>query len=179
MEGICFQVKPRDEHVQSLPVPAPYAKPLPGSGGDKRRDEEDEEEIQYRLTLVGSLAVHPQTTMAMLPWVVAEIRRPRLKERSFSTSPSAAQTLEIRDQSVVLQISASSVRCVVDMAGPGRLWDPLQHPVLFERRPHRVTKLIHNSQDPSYFGCLLRDDRRAACYVFRCHDQHKVLTQSN
>ncbi|XP_037388777.1 TBC1 domain family member 1 isoform X3 [Pygocentrus nattereri] len=174
MEGICFQVKPRDDHVHSLPVPAPYAKPLPGSGGDKRRDEEDEEEIQYRLTLVGSLAVHPQTTMAMLPWVVAEIRRPRLKERSFSTSPSAAQTLEIRDQSVVLQISASSVRCVVDMAGPGRLWDPLQHPVLFERRPHRVTRLIHNSQDPSYFGCLLRDDRRAACYVFRCHDQHKV-----
>ncbi|KAI4885865.1 hypothetical protein NFI96_010898 [Prochilodus magdalenae] len=174
MEGICFEVKPRDHHVR----PQPYKKPLPGTGGDKKREEEqDEEEIQYRLTLVGSLAVHPQTTMAMLPWVVAEIRRPRLKERSFSTSPSAARTLEIRDQSVVLQISASSVRCFLDMAGPGRLWDPLQHPVLFEHRPHRVTKLIHNSQDPSYFGCLLREDRRAACYVFRCLDQHKVLTE--
>uniref|UniRef100_A0A3B1JVN3 TBC1 domain family member 4 n=1 Tax=Astyanax mexicanus TaxID=7994 RepID=A0A3B1JVN3_ASTMX len=108
-------------------------------------------EIQYRLTLVGLLIVHPLTTMPMLPWVVAEIRRPRLKQRSFST-----------------------MRCVLDMAGPGRQWDPLQYPVLFEHRPHRVTKLIHNSQDPSYFGCLLRDDRRAACYLFRCQDHHKV-----
>uniref|UniRef100_A0A8B9GVP7 PID domain-containing protein n=1 Tax=Astyanax mexicanus TaxID=7994 RepID=A0A8B9GVP7_ASTMX len=124
----------------------------------------DEQEIQYRLTLVGLLVVHPLTTMPMLPWVVAEIRRPRLKQRSFSISPSG--------------ISVSSVRCVLDMAGPGRQWDPLQYPVLFEHRPHRVTKLIHNSQDPSYFGCLLRDDRRAACYLFRCQDHHKVHQSS-
>ncbi|XP_072525742.1 TBC1 domain family member 1 isoform X3 [Salminus brasiliensis] len=176
MEGICFQVKPRPDPTHSHLVPTPpFKPPSESSGGDKGTDEEqDEQEIQYRLTLVGSLAVHPQTTMAMLPWVLAEIRRPRLKQRSFSTSISGARTLEIRDHPVILQISASSVRCVLDMAGPGRQWDPLQYPVLFEHRPHRVTKLIHNSQDPSYFGCLLRDDRRAACYLFRCHDQHKV-----
>lgn len=77
MEGICFEVKPRGD-------PAPSSRPLPGGSGD----EDEEEEIQYRITLVGSLAVHPQTTMAMLPWVVAEIRRPRLKDKSFSAAIS-------------------------------------------------------------------------------------------
>ncbi|XP_073806181.1 TBC1 domain family member 1 isoform X9 [Danio rerio] len=46
--------------------------------------------------------------------------------------------------------------------------------VLFDHRPHHVTKLIHNSQEPSYFGCLLREEKKAACYVFRCQDQLKV-----
>lgn len=88
MEGICFEVKPRGD-------PACSSKPLQDGSGDE--DEEEEEEIQYRLKLVGSLAVHPQTSMAMLPWVVAEIRRPRLKERSFSTNISRAQAAEVRE----------------------------------------------------------------------------------
>uniref|UniRef100_A0A9J8D9M3 TBC1 domain family member 4 n=1 Tax=Cyprinus carpio carpio TaxID=630221 RepID=A0A9J8D9M3_CYPCA len=112
-----------------------------------------EEEIQYRLTLVGSLAVHPQTTMAMLPWVVAEIRRPRLGEKNRNLEFNGAHSPEV---------------------SPGKLWDPLQHMVLFDHRPHRITKLIHNSQEPSYFGCLLREEKKAACYVFRCQDQMKV-----
>uniref|UniRef100_A0A671MVV8 TBC1 domain family member 4 n=1 Tax=Sinocyclocheilus anshuiensis TaxID=1608454 RepID=A0A671MVV8_9TELE len=106
--------------------------------------------VSCQLTLVGSLAIHPQTTMVMLPWVV------------------------VRDQPVVLQISANSVCCILDTAGPGKPWDPLQHMVLFDHRPHRIIKLIHNSQEPSYFGCLLREEKKAACYVFRCQDQMKV-----
>uniref|UniRef100_A0A8C2F2J2 TBC1 domain family member 4 n=1 Tax=Cyprinus carpio TaxID=7962 RepID=A0A8C2F2J2_CYPCA len=109
------------------------------------------------LTLVGSLAVHPQTTMAMLPWVVAEIRRPRLGEKNRNLEFNGAHSPEI-----------SLWYC------PGKLWDPLQHMVLFDHRPHRITKLIHNSQEPSYFGCLLREEKKAACYVFRCQDQMKV-----
>uniref|UniRef100_A0A673FYX0 TBC1 domain family member 4 n=1 Tax=Sinocyclocheilus rhinocerous TaxID=307959 RepID=A0A673FYX0_9TELE len=109
--------------------------------------------IQYRLTLVGSLAIHPQTTMAMLPWVVAEIRRPRLGEKNRN-----------------LEFNGSVKLCF----SPGKPWDPLQHMVLFDHRPHRITKLIHNSQEPSYFGCLLREEKKAACYVFRCQDQMKV-----
>lgn len=81
---------------------------------------------------------------------------------------------KVRDQPVVLQISANSVSCILDTAGSGKLWDPLQHMVLFDHRPHRITKLIHNSQEPSYFGCLLREEKKAACYVFRCQDQLKV-----
>ncbi|XP_058240661.1 TBC1 domain family member 1 isoform X2 [Hemibagrus wyckioides] len=165
MEGICFEVKPRGD-------PACSSRPLQDGSGDE--DEEEEEEIQYRLKLVGSLAVHPQTSMAMLPWVVAEIRRPRLKERSFSTNVSRAQAVEMRDCPVVLQISGSRVRCVLGVVRVGEQWDPLQHTVLFQQLPHRVTKLIHNSREPSYFGCLLRDGASATCYVFRCQDEDRV-----
>ncbi|XP_016425947.1 TBC1 domain family member 1-like isoform X1 [Sinocyclocheilus rhinocerous] len=172
MEGICFKVKPRDDPIKAHPICA-LTQTLPGSEG-KRKKEEGEEEIQYRLTLVGSLAIHPQTTMAMLPWVVAEIRRPRLGEKNRNLEFNGAHSPEVRDQPVVLQISANSVCCILDTAGPGKPWDPLQHMVLFDHRPHRITKLIHNSQEPSYFGCLLREEKKAACYVFRCQDQMKV-----
>ncbi|XP_057186788.1 TBC1 domain family member 1 isoform X2 [Triplophysa rosa] len=165
MEGICFEVKPRSDPVRGHSLCT-----LPGSG-DMR---DGEVEIQYRLTLVGSLAIHPQTTMAMLPWVVAEIRRPQQRERNRSPEFTGAHSPEVGDQPVVLQISANSVRCVLDTAGPGKPWDPLQNTVLFDHRPHLFTKLIHNSQEPSYFGCLLRKEKTAACFVFRCQDQLQV-----
>lgn len=128
--------------------------------------EEEEEEVQYKLTLMGSLPVHQLTTMAMLPWVVAEISRPRAAggRRSEPSTPN---------QTVCLCVSASWVRCV-SVLGEGAVWDPLTHTVLFECRPHQVTKLIHNSQEPSSFGCLVRDAPSCACYVFQCQDRTKV-----
>ncbi|XP_026125551.1 TBC1 domain family member 1-like isoform X1 [Carassius auratus] len=170
MEGICFEVKPRDDPIKAHPL---CVQSLPGSE-DKSKKEEGEEEIQYKLTLVGSLAIHPQTTMAMLPWVVAEIRRPRSGEKNRNLELNGAQSPEVRDQPVVLKISSSKVCCVLETAGPGKPWDPLQHMVLFDHKPHRITKLIHNSQEPSYFGCLLREEIKASCYVFRCQDHMKV-----
>ncbi|XP_018593491.1 TBC1 domain family member 1 isoform X3 [Scleropages formosus] len=77
------------------------------------------------------------------------------------------------NEPVCLQVSASCVRCLLD-TGPGRLWDPLHHTVVFEHRPHHVHKLIHNSQEPSYFGCLIRDRCSSTCYVFCCEDHQKV-----
>ncbi|XP_056626884.1 TBC1 domain family member 1 isoform X2 [Triplophysa dalaica] len=169
MEGICFEVKPRSDPVRGHSL-CTLAQTRPGSG-DMR---DGAVEIQYRLTLVGSLAIHPKTTMTMLPWVVAEIRRPHQRERNRSPEFTGAHSQEVRDQPVVLQISANSVRCILDTAGPGKPWDPLQNMVLFDHRPHLLTKLIHNSQEPSCFGCLLRKEKTAACYVFRCQDQLQV-----
>lgn len=94
MEGICFEVKPQGNIT-------PSSQPHPEGSRGKDEEEEEEEEIRYRLTLAGSLAVHPQTTMAMLPWVVAEIRKPRLKERSFSTTMSGPQSLEVSEEECV------------------------------------------------------------------------------
>ncbi|XP_073721268.1 TBC1 domain family member 1 isoform X1 [Misgurnus anguillicaudatus] len=167
MEGICFEVKPGSDLVGGC---SPCALTPTRTRSDDTQKEE-EVEIQYSLTMVGSLAIHPQTTMAMLPWVVAEIRRPKQMEKNRSPGFTGGQ---VRDRPVVLKISASSVRCVLDTAGPGKPWDPLQHMVLFDHRPHLITKLIHNSQEPSYFGCLLRKERTATCYVFRCQDQLQV-----
>uniref|UniRef100_A0A7N6AK86 TBC1 domain family member 1 n=1 Tax=Anabas testudineus TaxID=64144 RepID=A0A7N6AK86_ANATE len=144
-----------------------------------KEEEGEEEEVRYMLTLVGSLPVHHLTTMVMLPWVVAEIRRsrPAGKEpvagmqrgthRGGRVDPSTS------NQTVFLYVTASWVRCV-SFVGQGIVWDPLTHAVLFECRPHQVTKLIHNSQEPSSFACLVRDDPSCACYVFQCQDSTKV-----
>ncbi|XP_077461019.1 TBC1 domain family member 1 isoform X3 [Stigmatopora argus] len=152
MEGLYFEVKPK----RRAPRRAHSTLEHGFSISNETTCGEVTEEVQYELTLIGSIAVHRMTTMAMLPWVVAEVIR--------SQEPSTT---------VSLYVSPSWVRCVCVRAG-GQLWDPLSHTVLFECQPHQVSKLIHNSQEPSSFGCLLRDAPCCACYVFKCQDSTKV-----
>uniref|UniRef100_A0A3Q3EBM9 TBC1 domain family member 4 n=1 Tax=Labrus bergylta TaxID=56723 RepID=A0A3Q3EBM9_9LABR len=186
MEGLYFEVKPRPGssekpplHHISNPGSSPSLSHLSFSsvcsqkvtsaekrvttwGGRVVDEAELEEEVRYRLTLIGSLPVHPRTTMAMLPWVVAEISRCHSAEKE----PAAGHT-------VLLCVSASWVRCM-SVLGEKVVWDPLTHTVLFECRPHQVTKLLHNSQEPRSFGCLVREAPNCACYVFQCQDSTKV-----
>ncbi|XP_061685237.1 TBC1 domain family member 1 isoform X2 [Syngnathoides biaculeatus] len=155
MEGLYFEAKPTSHASRGARVPSETAPSLPPetTGGDLTGEAE---EVRYELTLVGSLPVHPATTTAMLPWVVAEIGRSR--------EPGSA---------ACLRVTPSWVRCVCAEAR-GLPWDPLTHTVLFECRAHRVAKLIHDSQDPASFGCLLRDASHCACYVFKCRESAKV-----
>ncbi|XP_067353203.1 TBC1 domain family member 1 isoform X2 [Channa argus] len=200
MEGLYFEVKPRrDElrrpensvrpspnltsnhrscpslsHLTSTPCSQKFSHPL-----WVENVEDEEEEVRYKLTLIGSLPVHHLTTMAMLPWVVAEISRPRPSGKESGagiqneTHGGGQLNLSHLNQTVCLCVSASWV-CCVSIVGQGLVWDPLTHTVLFECRPHQVTKLIHNSQGPSSFGCLVRDDPSCVCYVFQCQDSTKV-----
>ncbi|XP_062372139.1 TBC1 domain family member 1 isoform X1 [Sardina pilchardus] len=157
MEEVCFKVKQSKSTLASTLAQV------------------ESEEVQYRLCMVGSLSVHPLTTMPMLPWILAEIRKPQTVEKNRSTSPSWPHSgSTILDQPVMLHITATCVWCVLDIAGPGKPWDPLQHALLWQHQPHQITKLIHNSQDPSYFCCLARQEGHATCHVFHCEDQHKV-----
>ncbi|NWU98868.1 TBCD1 protein, partial [Upupa epops] len=120
----------------------------------------------FKLQLVGSLSVHSLTTMSMLPWIVAEIQRASTK--SPKEEPAVRQ--------VRLCVSPASLRCEPD-TGKSQLWDPLICSSLFEYRPQQVHKLIHNSHDPSYFACLIKDEaanQRSVCYVFKADDQTKV-----
>ncbi|XP_009885121.1 PREDICTED: TBC1 domain family member 1 isoform X4 [Charadrius vociferus] len=120
----------------------------------------------FSLQLVGSLPVHSLTTMSMLPWIVAEIRR--LSTKSSKEEPSVSQ--------IRLYVSPASLRCEPD-TGKIQQWDPLIYSSLFEYKPQHVHKLIHNSHDPSYFACLIKDgaaNQRSICYVFKADDQTKV-----
>uniref|UniRef100_A0A6I8NIL1 TBC1 domain family member 1 n=1 Tax=Ornithorhynchus anatinus TaxID=9258 RepID=A0A6I8NIL1_ORNAN len=123
---------------------------------------------EFRLELVGSLPVHPLTTTPILPWVVAEVRglRPR------PPGPSGPGAHRIR-----LLVSGSGLKGEPD-PGASRQWDPLICSSVFEHKPQHVHKLIHNSHDPSYFACLIKDHadtpRQSICYVFRADDQTKV-----
>lgn len=120
----------------------------------------------FSLQLVGSLRVHSLTTMPMLPWVVAEVRR--LSGQSSKKEPGTKQ--------VRLCVSPSGLRCEPE-PGKSQQWDPLICSSIFECKPQRVHKLIHNSHDPSYFACLIKDDaanQQSICYVFKADDQTKV-----
>ncbi|KAF1532372.1 TBC1 domain family member 1, partial [Eudyptes sclateri] len=120
----------------------------------------------FSLQLVGSLPVHSLTTMSMLPWIVAEIRM--LSTKSSKEEPSISQ--------IRLCVSPASLRCEPD-TGKIRQWDPLICSSLFDYKPQHVHKLIHNSHDPSYFACLIKDaaaNQRSICYVFKADDQTKV-----
>ncbi|NWY71069.1 TBCD1 protein, partial [Erithacus rubecula] len=120
----------------------------------------------FSLQLVGSLPVHSLTTMSMLPWIVAEIQL--LSAKTSKEEPSASQ--------IRLCVSAASLRCEPD-TGKTQQWDPLICSSLFEYKPQQVHKLIHNSHDPSYFACLIKDEaanQQSICYVFKADDQTKV-----
>lgn len=211
MEGLYFEVKPRrDEpprpqrsdkpcpnltsnhrscpslsHLTSPKKLPPARKRVAAWGGkvEEEGEDEKEEEVRYKLTLIGSLPVHHLTTMAMLPWVVAEISRAQPTEEKLGaglcSGACGGRQLDpsTHNQTVFLCVSASWVRCV-SVLGQGVVWDPLTHTLLFECRPHQVIKLIHNSQEPSSFGCLVRDAPSCACYVFQCQDSTKVCVCS-
>uniref|UniRef100_A0A8C5T7P2 TBC1 domain family member 1 n=1 Tax=Malurus cyaneus samueli TaxID=2593467 RepID=A0A8C5T7P2_9PASS len=120
----------------------------------------------FSLQLVGSLPVHSLTTMSMLPWIVAEIRL--LSTKSSKEEPSVSQ--------IRLCVSPASLRCEPEI-GKTQQWDPLICSSLFEYKPQQVHKLIHNSHDPSYFACLIKDEaanQQSICYVFKADDQTKV-----
>ncbi|XP_063475857.1 TBC1 domain family member 1 isoform X6 [Symphalangus syndactylus] len=126
----------------------------------------NEVSVDFGLQLVGSLPVHSLTTMPMLPWVVAEVRR--LSRQSSRKKPVTKQ--------VRLCVSPSGLRCEPE-PGRSQQWDPLIYSSIFECKPQHVHKLIHNSHDPSYFACLIKEDavhRQSICYVFKADDQTKV-----
>ncbi|XP_074128458.1 TBC1 domain family member 1 isoform X5 [Sminthopsis crassicaudata] len=122
--------------------------------------------VDFSLQLVGSLPVHSLTTMPMLPWVVAEVRRFSMERPK--KEPVANQ--------VRLCVSPAFLKCEPD-PGKSQQWDPLICSSIFEYKPPQVHKLIHNSQDPSYFACLIKEDaasQQSICYVFKADDQTKV-----
>ncbi|XP_032256071.1 TBC1 domain family member 1 isoform X4 [Phoca vitulina] len=126
----------------------------------------NEASVDFSLQLVGSLRVHSLTTMPMLPWVVAEVRR--LSGQSSKKEPGARQ--------VRLCVSPSGLRCDPE-PGKSQQWDPLICSNIFECKPQHAHKLIHNSHDPSYFACLIKDNaanQQSICYVFKADDQTKV-----
>ncbi|CAL9700265.1 unnamed protein product [Knipowitschia caucasica] len=181
MDGLFFEVKPRARkppveaclHSNHRSCPSlltlsssPVCSESFGPQRTSSWGDVAEEEIQYRLQLIDSVPVHPLTSMPMLPWVVADIMRSKRGRSSGKKTSSSGSD-------VLLCVSASLVRCV-SVSMEGIEWHPLRHTVLFECRPHQVTKLLHNSQEPSSFGFLIKTSSTCACYVFQCHDTAQV-----
>ncbi|XP_048391048.1 TBC1 domain family member 1 isoform X2 [Stegostoma tigrinum] len=110
---------------------------------------------RFSLQLVGSLPVHQLTTMPMLPWVVAEVRR---------RSARGAGSRRVR-----LQVCQGWLRCVAASGGS---------PV-FQQQAQHIYKLLHYSSEPNYFAYLTRsqagpEPQHSLCFVFRASDHTLV-----
>ncbi|XP_061851513.1 TBC1 domain family member 4 isoform X1 [Colius striatus] len=159
----------------------PEPEPQPAPQGEKR----------FRLWYVGSSCLDRRTTLPMLPWLVAEIRR-----RGQRQEPSGALGSGVPAREVLLLLGSPTLRCVPASpaspgrpagpssgpaagSGPGRPASPAPAVFIFEHKAQHITRFIHNSHDQSYFAYLIKaqpdnPDSPMTCHVFRATDPNQV-----
>uniref|UniRef100_A0A8C6YM73 PID domain-containing protein n=1 Tax=Nothoprocta perdicaria TaxID=30464 RepID=A0A8C6YM73_NOTPE len=114
-------------------------------------------EKRFRLWYVGSSCLDRRTTLPMLPWLVAEIRRRGQRQEAA--------------REVLLLLGSPALRCVPAPAA-GRPASPGAAVFIFEHRAQHIARFIHNSHDRCCFAYLIKaqpddPDSRMACHVFR------------
>ncbi|XP_043748373.1 TBC1 domain family member 4 isoform X2 [Cervus elaphus] len=162
----CIQDEPFPHPLE--PEPGAPAQPGPGKPSDKR----------FRLWYVGGSCLDRRTTLPMLPWLMAEIRRRSQKPEAGGCGAPAARE-------VLLVLSAPFLRCVpapgagaTGGSGPTAA-QPNPAVFIFEHKAQHISRFIHNSQDLTYFAYLIKaqpDDPESqmACHVFRAADPNQV-----
>lgn len=162
----CIQDEPFPHPLE--PEPSALAQPGATKPGDKR----------FRLWYVGGSCLDRRTTLPMLPWLMAEIRRRSQKPEAGGCGAPAARE-------VLLVLSAPFLRCVPAPgvgvgggAGSGAV-QPNTGVFIFEHKAQHISRFIHNSHDLTYFAYLIKaqpDDPESqmACHVFRATDPNQV-----
>ncbi|XP_070095969.1 TBC1 domain family member 4 isoform X3 [Equus caballus] len=162
----CIQDEPFPHPLE--PEPGAPAQPGPGKPGEKR----------FRLWYVGGSCLDRRTTLPMLPWLMAEIRRRSQKPEAGGCGAPAARE-------VLLVLSAPLLRCVpapgagaAGGVGPAAA-QPNPAVFIFEHKAQHISRFIHNSHDLTYFAYLIKaqpDDPESqmACHVFRATDPNQV-----
>ncbi|XP_056350552.1 TBC1 domain family member 4 isoform X2 [Oenanthe melanoleuca] len=140
----------------------PEPEPQPAPPGEKR----------FRLWYVGSSCLDRRTTLPMLPWLVAEIRRRGQRQEPGGAPGSAGPARE-----VLLLLGSPTLRCVP--ASPGPAAGPAPAVFIFEHKAQHIARFIHNSHDLTYFAYLIKaqpdnPDSPMACHVFRATDPNQV-----
>ncbi|XP_059418068.1 TBC1 domain family member 4-like isoform X6 [Carassius carassius] len=133
-------------------------------GQDGKGDNNSNQKADKRFTLwyMGWSSLDKRTTLPMLPWLLAEIRRKSEKNES-----GPAQAREVQ-----LYLSPSLIRCV-----PANCSNPSVF--IFEHKAQFISRFIHNSHDLSYFAYLIRSqpdnpESEMACHVFKACDPNQV-----
>ncbi|XP_071991447.1 TBC1 domain family member 4 isoform X3 [Engystomops pustulosus] len=126
-------------------------------------------EKRFRLWYVGWSSLDRRTTLPMLPWLVAEIRRrAERQEPPCCVAPC---------REVQLLVVAPHLRCVPALNGASGNTAVF----IFEHKAQHIARFIHNSQDPSYFAYLIKTqpdnpESEMACHVFKATDPGQVST---
>ncbi|XP_056116635.1 TBC1 domain family member 4 isoform X3 [Rhinichthys klamathensis goyatoka] len=130
--------------------------------GNNNNDSNQKADKRFALCYMGWSSLDRRTTLPMLPWLVAEIRR-----KSEKNEPGPAQAREVQ-----LNLSPSLIRCV-----PANSSNPSVF--IFEHKAQFISRFIHNSHDLSYFAYLIRSqpenpESEMACHVFKACDPNQV-----
>ncbi|XP_044293813.1 TBC1 domain family member 4 isoform X2 [Varanus komodoensis] len=146
--------KPGADEPFSHPL-EPDAEPPAGKAAGEKR---------FKLWYVGWACLDRRTTLPMLPWLMAEIRR-----RSQKPEPSSVPARE-----VLLLLGSPNLRCIPSASSAA---NPAVF--IFEHKPQHISRFIHNSHDLTYFAYLIKaqpDDPESqmACHVFRATDPNQV-----
>ncbi|XP_048789254.1 TBC1 domain family member 4 [Lagopus muta] len=158
--------KPEEGEPLSHPLEQ-QPEPPPQPPGEKR----------FRLWYVGSACLDRRTTLPMLPWLMAEIRR-----RGQRQEPGGALGGGVPAREVLLLLGSPTLRCVPagpTSPGPGRPASPAPAVFIFEHKAQHIARFIHNSHDLTYFAYLIKaqpdnPDSPMACHVFRATDPNQV-----
>nr|KAF6461109.1 TBC1 domain family member 4 [Molossus molossus] len=164
----CIQDEPFPHPLEPEPEPGASAQPGPGKPGDKT----------FRLWYVGGSCLDRRTTLPMLPWLMAEIRR-------RSQKPEAGGCGAPAPREVFLVLSAPFLRCIpapgagaAGGSGPAAA-QPSTAVFIFEHKAQHISRFIHNSHDLTYFAYLIKaqpedPESQMACHVFRATDPNQV-----
>ncbi|XP_057191786.1 TBC1 domain family member 4 isoform X2 [Triplophysa rosa] len=125
-------------------------------------DHNTKAEKKFALWYMGWSNLDRRTTLPMLPWLLAEIRRKTEKNES-----GPAQAREVQ-----LFLSPPLIRCV-----PANSSNPSVF--IFEHKAQFISRFIHNSHDLCYFAYLIRSqpenpESEMACHVFKACDPNQV-----
>ncbi|KAM4700423.1 TBC1 domain family member 4 isoform 2-T2 [Discoglossus pictus] len=124
-------------------------------------------EKKFCLWYVGWSSLDRRTTLPMLPWLVAEIRR-----RAERQEPPG---VVVPSREVQLLLVAPHLRCVPVSNGTNANTAVF----IFEHKAQHISRFIHNSQDLSYFAYLIKTqpdnpESEMACHVFKATDPSQV-----
>uniref|UniRef100_A0A669CAY4 TBC1 domain family member 4 n=1 Tax=Oreochromis niloticus TaxID=8128 RepID=A0A669CAY4_ORENI len=126
-------------------------------------DEKEKSDKRFALTYIGWSLLDRRTTLPMLPWLVAEIRRRCEKG-------DCGPVMQPREVHLVL--CPPFIRCVPTTSNNSSVF-------IFEHKAQLISRFIHNSNDLTYFAYLLRGqpdnpESEMSCHVFKACDPNQV-----
>ncbi|XP_057708067.1 TBC1 domain family member 4 isoform X3 [Corythoichthys intestinalis] len=124
---------------------------------------------RFPLTYIGWSVLDRRTTLPMLPWLVAEIRR---RSERGDCGPA------MQPREVQLVLHCPFLRCV-PCSSSSSTSNNNYSVFIFEHKAQHISRFMHNSNDLTYFAYLLRahpdnPEAEMSCHVFKANDPNQV-----
>ncbi|XP_031814347.1 TBC1 domain family member 4 isoform X6 [Sarcophilus harrisii] len=174
----CIRDAPFSHPLGPEPEPGPEAAPAAAAAAEATSPpgQGKPAEKRFRLCYVGWSCLDRRTTLPMLPWLMAEIRR-----RSQKPDPGSAREVLLLLNSPYLRCVPAPSGCGGSTGGSPSAPGPLPNPsvFIFEHKAQHISRFIHNSHDLTYFAYLIKaqpenPESPMACHVFRATDPNQV-----